>query len=115
LTLEVETYRQFEEMLGAVASSAGRPDKDVAKRVANWILSERPGVLRAASLPVTPPKNTIAANLALVVAVSEGMISGGNDKEILAQQLSSHIDPGAFIASNKQTSDTGAIEAAVDK
>jgi len=115
LTLEVETYRQFEEMLGAVASSAGKPDKDVAKRVANWILSERPGVLRAASLSVTHPKNTIAANVALVVAVSEGTISGGKAKEILAQHLTSNIDLAAVIASNKQTSDTGAIEAAVDK
>jgi len=43
------------------------------------------------------------------------MISGGKAKEILAQHLTSNIDLAAVIASNKQTSDTGAIEAAVDK
>lgn len=115
LTLEVETYQQFEEMLAAVVAESGKGERDLAKRVANWILSERPGVLRAASVPVTHPKNTVAANVALLVAVSEGTISGGKAKEILQQHLTGDIDLAAAIASNRQTSDTGAIEAAVDK
>ncbi|MDF8334541.1 Asp-tRNA(Asn)/Glu-tRNA(Gln) amidotransferase subunit GatB [Novosphingobium cyanobacteriorum] len=114
LTLEVETYQQFEEMLESVARESGAPERDVAKRVANWILSERPGVLRAAGVAVTDPRNTVAANTALIVAVSKGVISGGKAKEIFQQYLTSDIDLAETIASNQQTTDTGAIEAAVD-
>ncbi len=115
LTLEVETYQQFEEMLAAVVAESGKDQRDVAKRVANWILSERPGVLRSAGVAVDHPKNTPAANVALIVAVSEGVISGGKAKEILQAYLTTDTDLTAEIASNKQTSDTGAIEAVIAK
>jgi aspartyl-tRNA(Asn)/glutamyl-tRNA(Gln) amidotransferase subunit B len=35
-------------LLTAVAKASGKGEADVAKRVANWMLSEQPGVLNAA-------------------------------------------------------------------
>ncbi|WP_225010696.1 Asp-tRNA(Asn)/Glu-tRNA(Gln) amidotransferase subunit GatB [Novosphingobium percolationis] len=114
LTADVETARQFEELLASVASAAGKADADVAKRVANWLLSERPGILNAHALPADHAKNSLEANTAIVVATEAGVISGSKAKEIFESHLTSDIDLAAEIDSNKQTTDTGAIEAAVD-
>ena len=115
LTLEVETYQQFEEMLAAAVKASGKGERDLAKRVANWLLSERAGVLKAIPEGAAHPKNTVEANTALIIAASEGTISGGKAKEIFAAYLTSDIDLAAEIDANKQTSDTGAIEAAIAK
>ncbi|NML95389.1 Asp-tRNA(Asn)/Glu-tRNA(Gln) amidotransferase subunit GatB [Novosphingobium olei] len=114
LTADVETARQFEALLASVAKAAGKGEADVAKRVANWLLSERPGILNAQNIPTDSPKNSIEANTAIVVATEAGTISGSKAKEIFERHLTSDIDLAAEIDSNKQTTDTGAIEAAVD-
>ncbi|BEU98998.1 Asp-tRNA(Asn)/Glu-tRNA(Gln) amidotransferase subunit GatB [Novosphingobium olei] len=114
LTADVETARQFEALLASVAKAAGKSEADVAKRVANWLLSERPGILNAQNIPTDSPKNSIEANTAIVVATEAGTISGSKAKEIFERHLTSDIDLAAEIDSNKQTTDTGAIEAAVD-
>jgi aspartyl-tRNA(Asn)/glutamyl-tRNA(Gln) amidotransferase subunit B len=114
LTADVEVARQFEELLSAVAAKAGKSEADLAKRVANWLLSERPGLLGAHGLSADHPKNSLEANIAIVVATESGQISGSKAKEIFEAHLTSNIDLAAEIEANKQTSDTGAIEAAVD-
>lgn len=114
LTADVETARQFEALLASVAKAAGKGEADVAKRVANWLLSERPGILNAKAIPADSPKNSLEANTAIVVATEAGTISGSKAKEIFERHLTSDIDLAAEIDSNKQTTDTGAIEAAVD-
>jgi aspartyl-tRNA(Asn)/glutamyl-tRNA(Gln) amidotransferase subunit B len=114
LTQEVETYLQFEEMLGDVTAKSGKAERDVAKRVANWILSERPGVERTVSITIDDARRA-AANTALVVASLSGAISPGKAKEIYAEVLAGKVEVEAGIAANAQTSDTGAIDAAVTK
>ncbi|WP_225207828.1 Asp-tRNA(Asn)/Glu-tRNA(Gln) amidotransferase subunit GatB [Novosphingobium huizhouense] len=114
LTADVETARQFEALLASVATEAGKAEADVAKRVANWLLSERPGILNAKAIPADSPKNSLEANTAIVVATEAGTISGSKAKEIFERHLTGDIDLAAEIDSNKQTTDTGAIEAAVD-
>ena len=113
LTAEVETARAFEELLTSVAKASGKPERDVAKRVANWLLSERAGVLSAHNILPSNPKNSVEANTAIVVAAESGLISGGKAKEVFELHLTGDIDLAAVIESNKQTSDTGAIDAAV--
>ena len=115
LTLEVETFQQFEEMLAAVVKASGKAERDLAKRVANWLLSERAGVLKGIDQGAAHPKNTVEANVALIVAANDGVISGSKAKEIFAAYLTGEIDLAAEIEANRQTSDTGAIEAAVAK
>ncbi len=114
LTADVETAREFEALLASVAKASGKGEADVAKRVANWSLSEQPGVLSAAGASSDHPKNTVEANTAIVVATESGLISGSKAKEIFETYLTSEIDLDAEIAANKQSTDTGAIEAAVD-
>ncbi|NOU02899.1 MAG: Asp-tRNA(Asn)/Glu-tRNA(Gln) amidotransferase subunit GatB, partial [Novosphingobium sp.] len=114
LTADVETARQFEALLASVAKASGKGEAEASKRVANWLLSEAPGVLNAAGISADHPRNTIEANTALVVAVESGTISGSKAKEIYQAYLTSDVDLAAEIDANKQTSDTGAIEAAVD-
>jgi len=114
LTADVETAREFEALLASVAKASGKGEADVAKRVANWSLSEQPGVLSAAGASSDHPKNTVEANTAIVVATESGLISGSKAKEIFETYLTNEIDLDAEIAANKQSTDTGAIEAAVD-
>lgn len=114
LTADVEVARQFEALLASAAGASGKSEADVAKRVANWLLSEQPGVLNAAGVSSDHPKNTVEANTAIVVATESGLISGSKAKEIFEAYLTTGIDLAAEIEANKQTSDTGAIEAAVD-
>lgn len=115
LTAEVETAMAFEELLASVAKASGKGEADVAKRVANWLLSERAGVLSANNVLASDPKNSLEANTALVVAAESGAISGSKAKEIFALYLTGDIDLAKEIAANQQTSDTGAIEAAIAK
>jgi aspartyl-tRNA(Asn)/glutamyl-tRNA(Gln) amidotransferase subunit B len=114
LTADVEVARQFEELLTSVAKGAGKSEAEMAKRVANWLLSERPGILNAHALSADHPKNTLEANTAIVVATDSGQISGSKAKEIFEAYLIGDTDLAAEIEANQQTSDTGAIEAAVD-
>ncbi|PKB19494.1 aspartyl/glutamyl-tRNA(Asn/Gln) amidotransferase subunit B [Novosphingobium kunmingense] len=114
LTADVEVARQFEALLGSVAKASGKSEADASKRVANWLLSEAPGVLNAAGVGADHAKNTVEANTAIIVATESGLISGSKAKEIFAEYLTGDIDLAAAIEANKQTSDTGAIEAAVD-
>ncbi|HEX4846689.1 MAG TPA: Asp-tRNA(Asn)/Glu-tRNA(Gln) amidotransferase GatCAB subunit B, partial [Novosphingobium sp.] len=114
LTADVEVARQFEALLTSVAKAGGKGEADLSKRVANWLLSEAPGVLNAAGVTSDHPKNTVEANTAIVVATESGLISGSKAKEIFEAYLTGDVDLAAEIEANKQTSDTGAIEAAVD-
>ena len=52
---------------------------------------------------------------AIVVATESGAISGSKAKEIFQLHLTSDIDLAREIEANKQTSDTGAIDAAIAK
>jgi aspartyl-tRNA(Asn)/glutamyl-tRNA(Gln) amidotransferase subunit B len=115
LTADADTAGAFEELLASVARAAGKSEPELAKRVTNWLLSERAGVLSANNVAPTDPKNSLEANTAIVVAAERGLISGGKAKEIFEAHLTGDIDIAAEIERNKQTSDTGAIEAAVAK
>ena len=114
LTADVETAREFEALLTSVAAASGKDEAAGAKRDANWLLSEQPGVLNANNVASNDPKNSIEANTAIVVATESGLISGSKAKEIFELHLTKDIDLAAEIEANKQTSDTGAIETAVD-
>ena len=114
LTADVQTAREFEALLASVAKASGKGEDAVAKRVANWLLSEQPGVVSAAGAAADLSRNTVEANTAIVVATENGTISGSKAKEIFEHYLVKGGDLAAEIAANQQTTDTGAIEAAVD-
>ncbi|MGX7896699.1 Asp-tRNA(Asn)/Glu-tRNA(Gln) amidotransferase subunit GatB [Tsuneonella sp. HG222] len=117
LTAEVETYARFEQLLGETAGKLGKGERDVATQVANWSLSVAPGVMNTLGGEADPAHATAAAQAAILAMQSAGEISGGQAKEIFEIVLKSGRDPAEIAETEglKQQSDSGAIEAAVDK
>jgi len=115
LTAEAETAREFEALLEKVVSASGKLPNIVARRVANWLLSEQPGILTAHSITPDHPKNTTEANVAIIVATEAGKISASKGKQLFELHITTDIDLAKEIESNQQTSDTGAIDSAIAK
>jgi aspartyl-tRNA(Asn)/glutamyl-tRNA(Gln) amidotransferase subunit B len=116
LTAEVEVFARFETLLAATAKGIGKPEKEVATQVANWSLSVAPGVIKALGDDANPAHATAEAQAAILDMQAKGEISGGQAKEIFEIVLKTGRDPVEVAETEglKQTSDTGAIETAVD-
>ena len=117
LTAEVDTARWFERLLGETATAQGKQPAEVAKQAANWLLSELLGALNKAGKelaesPVTPEKGA-----ELLALVGKGTISGSIAKQVLEKMLETGDGAAEIVEREglKQESDSGAIEAAVDK
>ena len=117
LTAEVETARSFERLLGECAKAQGKQPAEVAKQASNWLISELFGALNklGKSLedsPVTPEKGA-----ELLALVGKGTISGSIAKQVLEIMLETGDGAAEIVEREglKQESDSGAIEAAVDK
>ena len=117
LTADVDTARWFERLLSASAERQNRPDAEVAKQAANWLTSELFGALNrlGKSLDSSPVSPAQAAELLALVA--DGTISGTISKQVFEKMLESGDGAAAIVEREglKQTSDTGAIDAAVAK
>ena len=107
LTAEVEAARWFDALLEAGA---------VPVAAANWTTSELFGALNRtgkdiASSPVSPAQ---AAELLALVA--DGTLSGSLAKQVFEVMLETGEAPARIVEDRglKQTSDTGAIDAAID-
>jgi aspartyl-tRNA(Asn)/glutamyl-tRNA(Gln) amidotransferase subunit B len=108
LTAEVETARWFDELL----DSGAEP-----KQAANWVVAELFGALnrRGESIDQSPVSPKAAAELLGLVA--DGTISGTIAKQVFEIMLESGEGAAEIVENRglKQTSDTGAIDSAVDK
>ena len=117
LTAEVETAKWFEALLAETAAAQGKPEAEVAKQAANWLISEFFGALNKAGheLADSPVSHEAAAEL--LALVGKGTISGSIAKQVLEKMLESGDTAGTIVEREglKQESDSGAIEAAVDK
>jgi len=117
LTAEAETARWFEALLAEGARIQGKSEGDVAKASANWLLSELYGALNrlGKSLEDSPVSPERGAQLLALVA--DGTISGTIAKQVFEIMLESGDAPAAIVDARglRQTTDTGAIEAAVNK
>ncbi|MCJ2177245.1 Asp-tRNA(Asn)/Glu-tRNA(Gln) amidotransferase subunit GatB [Novosphingobium album (ex Hu et al. 2023)] len=117
LTADVDTARWFELLLAETAKAAGKQPAEVAKQASNWLISELFGALNKSGTsldesPVTPEKGA-----ELLALIARGTISGSAAKQVLEIMLETGDDAGAIVEREglKQESDTGAIEAEVDK
>ncbi|MCP5380614.1 MAG: Asp-tRNA(Asn)/Glu-tRNA(Gln) amidotransferase subunit GatB [Novosphingobium sp.] len=117
LTAEVETARWFEALLAASAKAQDKPESEVAKAAANWLMSELLGALNKLgknleNSPVSPD-----AGGELLALVGKGTISGSIAKQVLEKMLETGDGATAIVEREglKQESDSGAIEAAVAK
>ncbi len=108
LTAEVETARWFDALLEAGAD---------AKQGANWVVAELFGALnkRGETLATTGISPAEAAELLKLVA--DGTISGTIAKTVFEKMLETGDAPSTIVEREglKQTSDTGAIDAEIDK
>ncbi|MGE5563320.1 MAG: Asp-tRNA(Asn)/Glu-tRNA(Gln) amidotransferase subunit GatB [Bacillota bacterium] len=108
LTAEVETARWFDALLDAGAEP---------KQAANWVVAELFGALnrRGESIDQSPVSPQQAAELLGLVA--DGTISGTIAKQVFEIMLETGQGAGAIVEERglKQTSDTGAIDAEVEK
>jgi aspartyl-tRNA(Asn)/glutamyl-tRNA(Gln) amidotransferase subunit B len=108
LTAEVETARWLDALLGAGAEP---------KQAANWVVAELFGALnrRGESITDTPISPEEAGELLKLVA--DGTISGTIAKQVFEIMLETGEPPSKIVEERglKQTSDTGAIDAEIDK
>jgi aspartyl-tRNA(Asn)/glutamyl-tRNA(Gln) amidotransferase subunit B len=108
LTAEVETARWFDAVLDAGADP---------KQGANWVVAELFGALnrRSESIEKSPVSPSQAAELLGLVA--NGTISGTIAKQVFEIMLETGEGPSDVVEKRglKQTSDTGAIDAEIDK
>ena len=115
LTADADTARWFETLLTESAAAQKKSESDVAKAAANWLLSDLYGALNrlGKSLEDSPVSPAQAAELLALVA--DGTLSGSLAKQVFEIMLETGDAPGKIVEEKglKQTSDTGAIEAAV--
>jgi aspartyl-tRNA(Asn)/glutamyl-tRNA(Gln) amidotransferase subunit B len=117
LTAEVETARWFEALLLETASAQGKPPSEVAKQAANWLISEFFGALNKAGHELADSPVSHAQAAELLALIGKGTISGSIAKQVLETMLETGDGAAAIVEREglKQESDSGAIEAAVDK
>jgi len=108
LTADVETARWFDTLLEAGAEP---------KQASNWVVAELFGALNRLGKDIEDCPVTPAGAAELLKLVADGTISGTIAKQVFEIMLETGEDAGAIVESRglKQTSDTGAIDAEIDK
>jgi aspartyl-tRNA(Asn)/glutamyl-tRNA(Gln) amidotransferase subunit B len=108
LTAEVETARWFDALLEAGAEP---------RQGANWVVAELFGALNRRGETIDRSPVTPAQAAELLGLVADGTISGTIAKQVFEIMLESGEGAAAIVEQRglKQTSDTGAIDAAIDK
>jgi aspartyl-tRNA(Asn)/glutamyl-tRNA(Gln) amidotransferase subunit B len=116
LTADVETARWFEQLVTISAALQGKSEGDVAKQASNWLTSELFGALNKLGKGLLDSPVSPEAGAELLALVGNGTISGSIAKQVLEKMLETGDAAGVIVEREglKQTSDTGAIEAAVD-
>ncbi|MBO9582353.1 MAG: Asp-tRNA(Asn)/Glu-tRNA(Gln) amidotransferase subunit GatB [Sphingobium sp.] len=117
LTAEAETARWFEALLAEGARIQKKSEGEVAKASANWLLSELYGALNRLGKSLEDSPVDPARGAELLALVADGTISGTIAKQVFEIMLETGEPAGKIVEEKglKQTSDTGAIEAAVAK
>jgi aspartyl-tRNA(Asn)/glutamyl-tRNA(Gln) amidotransferase subunit B len=116
LTADAETARWFERLVADSAGRQGKSESDVARAASNWLTSELFGALNKLGKTLVDSPVTPEAGAELLALVGDGTISGSIAKQVLEKMLETGDTPGTIVEREglKQTSDTGAIELAVD-
>jgi aspartyl-tRNA(Asn)/glutamyl-tRNA(Gln) amidotransferase subunit B len=115
LTAEAETARWFEALLAESVKAQGKPETEVAKGSANWLLSELYGALNRTGKSIDESPVSPAAGAELIALVADGTISGTIAKQVFEIMLETGEGAGKIVEDKglKQTSDSGAIDAAI--
>jgi len=116
LTADVDTARWFEKLVTETAAKQGKDEAAVAKQAANWLTSELFGALNKLGRGLENSPVSPEASAELLALVGNGTISGSAAKQVLEKMLETGDGAGVIVEREglTQTSDTDAIEAAVD-
>ncbi len=108
LTAEVETARWFEALLEKLGP-------EYAQRASNWLTSDLFGALNRLGKTIADSPVTPAQAAELLALTADGTLSGTLAKQVFEIMLETGEDPAKIVEERglKQTSDTGAIEAAI--
>jgi aspartyl-tRNA(Asn)/glutamyl-tRNA(Gln) amidotransferase subunit B len=111
LTADVTTARWFEELL----ARTGKSGAEIGKAASNWVISDLFGALNRLGRDITDSPVSPAQGAELLALVADGTLSGTLAKQVFEIMLETGEDAGAIVEARglKQTSDTGAIEAAI--
>ncbi|HEY5711455.1 MAG TPA: Asp-tRNA(Asn)/Glu-tRNA(Gln) amidotransferase subunit GatB [Allosphingosinicella sp.] len=111
LTSDVTTARWFEELL----ARTGKSGAEIGKAASNWVISDLFGALNRLGRDITDSPVSPAQGAELLALVADGTLSGTLAKQVFEIMLETGEDAGRIVAERglKQTSDTGAIEAAI--
>lgn len=117
LTTEKATADYFERSLSTLSSLNKKSEKENAKPVSNWVMTDVLRVMREKGLairefPIEPRR--LASMIALI---QDGTISGKIAKELFEEMLTNSDEPKAIVEQKGwvQVSDTTAIEQAIDE
>ena len=115
LTAEADTARWYEALLAESALKQGKGEPSVAKAAANWLISDLFGGLNRLGKTIEDSPVSPAQGAELLALIAEGTLSGTLGKQVFELMLESGEDPARIVEDKglKQTSDTGAIEAAI--
>ncbi len=105
----------FEALLADLVRRTGRPGFDLAKSAANWVSSELFAALKRIGVGIDASPVTPEAAAELLALVADGTLSGSLAKQVFEAMLETGDGAAAIVAARglRQTSDTGAIDAAV--
>jgi aspartyl-tRNA(Asn)/glutamyl-tRNA(Gln) amidotransferase subunit B len=117
LTADADTARWFEMLLLESERLQGKAGPEVTKQAANWLISELFGALNRLGRTLDNSPVDPAGAAELLALVADGTISNTIAKQVFEKMLESGDGAGAIVEREglKQTSDTGAIDAAVGK
>jgi len=108
LTADVTTARWFEDLLAALGA-------EHAQRASNWVTSELFGALNRLGKTIEESPVTPASAAELLALTADGTLSGTLAKQVFEIMLETGEGAAAIVEARglKQTSDSGAIEAAI--
>lgn len=107
----------FEELLASAAKACGKPEKEIATRVSNFVISDLFGHLNKAGIAVADSPVSAAAAAELIALQEEGTISGRIARDVLEDMFATGKSAGEIVEEKglKQVSDTGALETIIDE
>lgn len=117
LTAEVDTARWFETLLAETAAKAGKPEAEVAKQAANWLISDLFGGLNKLQRGLDQSPISPAQGAELLALMTDGTLSGPLSKQVFEAMLETGEDPGRIVEERglRQVTDVTAIRAAIDE
>ncbi|SDC59356.1 aspartyl/glutamyl-tRNA(Asn/Gln) amidotransferase subunit B [Sphingomonas sp. YR710] len=111
ITADVETARWFE----ALVEATGKPAVEIARTASNWLISDLFGALNRLGKSIVDSPVSAAQGAELLALVADGTLSGTLGKQVFEIMLETGDGPAKIVDERglKQTSDTGAIDAAI--